>query len=1123
MHHRSIRPLEIAIFNINGLRARLGQLLEWLEHEGPDVVCLQELKTPDERFPASDLERAGYGALWRGQAAWSGVTILARGEQPRAVRRALPGFETDTHNRYLEVSVAGLLIASLYLPNDNPQPGPKFDYKLAWFDKLIEHAATMVNDSRPVVLAGNYNVVLTDEDIYNPRSWLKDALLQPQSRQRYAQLLAQGWTDARRVLHPDKRNYTFWDDFRQHWQTHSGLRIEHLLLNRALAPALTAAEVDIWGAASHKRATMHRPGLNCDGIGTRTAGRHTPSATHRPNARTETRMRKALDEYTRKRDFDTTPEPPMQTGKSPARRGRANHALQFCVQKHDATQLHYDFRLELDGTLKSWAVPKGPSLDPHVKRIAIHVEDHPLDYAAFEGHIPEGHYGAGDVIVWDRGVWVPDGDPAEAYRKGRLTFRLDGEKLAGRWHLVRTRLKGKQEQWLLIKSDDNDARSESEYDIVQALPDSVLSDRTLRPTTSARQLATRQAARKRQPETANDASAQAPLRKPVTTQNRRRSHWPALDGARAAPLPESLKPALATLVDAAPAGHWRYEIKFDGYRILARIDGDEVKLFTRNGNDWTSKMPRQAEALSRLGLDSAWLDGEVVVLDKAGLPNFQSLQNAFDARRSNGIVYYLFDVPYLNGMDLRNVPLEPRRATLTALLEHHEGDVLRLSRDFDESPESMLDSACEIQLEGVIGKQAGSLYASRRTTDWIKLKCKHRQEFVVVGYTEPRGSRQAFGALLLGLHDPDTGALRYAGKVGAGFSEATLQSVLGRLDPLRTRHAALDNPPSRREATGVHWTRPELLAEVAYAEMTREGIIRHAVFRGLRTDKPASNIGPEHAVPADAIAAAPARRGRARAGPPADAPPDARAETETVRGVRITHPQRIIDSASATTKRELAEYYTSIASRILPHLKSRPVALVRAPDGITGELFFQKDAGKLPIPHIHMLDKACAGQPVMTIDSAQALVGAAQMGAIELHTWNATTERLDQPDRFVLDLDPDPALPWKRMIEATQLTLAVLDELGLKSFLKTSGGKGIHLVVPLTPSQGWADVKGFTQALVQHMARQLPDRFSAVSGPRNRVGRIFIDYLTQRPRRDDDRAVRGPRPSAVARFGSNPA
>ncbi|SIT78745.1 MULTISPECIES: non-homologous end-joining DNA ligase [Burkholderiaceae] len=567
-------------------------------------------------------------------------------------------------------------------------------------------------------------------------------------------------------------------------------------------------------------------------------------------------MRKALDEYTRKRDFDTTPEPPGKTGKPSARRERTNHALQFCVQKHDATRLHYDFRLELDGTLKSWAVPKGPSLDPHVKRIAIHVEDHPLEYAAFEGHIPKGHYGAGDVIVWDRGVWMPDGDPAEAYRKGRLTFRLDGEKLAGRWHLVRTRLKGKQEQWLLIKSDDNDARPESEYDIVQALPDSVLSDRTLRPATSARHPATRQAARKRQPGTASDASAQTLLRKPASPQNRRESRKPALDGARAAPLLESLKPALATLVDAVPAGHWRYEIKFDGYRILARIDGDEVKLFTRNGNDWTSKMPRQAEALSRLGLNSAWLDGEVVVFNEAGLPNFQSLQNAFDARRGNAIVYYLFDVPYLNGLDLRNVPLEPRRAALTALLEHHEGDVLRLSRDFDESLESMLDSACEIQLEGVIGKRAGSLYASRRTTDWIKLKCKHRQEFVVVGYTEPKGSRQAFGALLLGLHDPDTGALRYAGKVGAGFSEATLRSVRGQLDPLRTRRAALDNRPSAREATGVHWTRPELLAEVAYAEMTREGIIRHAVFRGLRTDKPASDIRPEHAVPADSVAAA---------------------------------------------------------------------------------------------------------------------------------------------------------------------------------------------------------------------------------------------------------------------------
>ncbi|TEA59621.1 DNA ligase D [Pseudomonas sp. CH235] len=769
-------------------------------------------------------------------------------------------------------------------------------------------------------------------------------------------------------------------------------------------------------------------------------------------------MSRNLDDYNRKRDFSATSEPAAERRRG--KKSAGDHALQFCIQKHDASHLHYDFRLELDGALKSWAVPKGPSLDPKVKRLAVHVEDHPLDYATFEGSIPEGHYGAGDVIVWDRGVWIPLEDPEKAYAKGKLKFELQGEKLAGVWNLVRTHMPGKKEQWFLIKHQDSAARPQSDYDVLVAEPDSVLSERTIvdKPSLSAKQVKPLK------------ASSKAP-RKPASGK---------LAGAHKARIPAQLKPQLATLVESAPEGDWQYEIKFDGYRIMARIDQDEVQLFTRNGHDWTHKLPKQAQALATLGLESAWLDGEMVVADADGVPDFQALQNAFDSGRSENIVYYLFDLPYLNGVDLREVPVEERRAALATVLKTHQDPLLRFSEAFDETPQALLNSACQMRMEGLIGKRLGSPYVSRRSSDWIKLKCKHRQEFVIVGYTDPKGARSSFGALLLGLHDRDSGELRYAGKVGTGFNETTLKSILAQLKRLRVKKPAVANPPTGFEAKGVHWLKPSLLAEVAFAEMTQDGSVRHAVFHGLREDKPAKDITEERAKPMKTL----------------KAQSTAPSQTDLADGkVRITHPDRVIDASSGTTKMQLAEYYASVAEWILPQLKDRPVALVRAPDGIAGELFFQKNAENLAIPGIRTLDKELTGQPVMLINNAEALIGAVQMSTVELHTWNATTTDLDKPDRFVLDLDPDPALPWKSMVEATALTLTVLDELGLKAFLKTSGGKGIHLVVPLTRKHGWDEIKDFSHAIVTHMAKLLPERFSAVSGPKNRVGRIFIDYL----------------------------
>ena len=771
----------------------------------------------------------------------------------------------------------------------------------------------------------------------------------------------------------------------------------------------------------------------------------------------------ALDEYNRKRDFAATPEPGGEA-KPTGKRGQ-RHALQYCIQKHDATRLHYDFRLELDGTLKSWAVPKGPSLDPKSRRLAVHVEDHPLDYATFEGTIPAGHYGAGDVIVWDRGVWIPQGDPEEGYRKGKLKFALEGEKLSGTWNLVRTRMEGGKEQWFLIKSNDESARPESEYDIVREQPDSVLSDRTLIP-------------RKRgKAKLEVDAK---PVKTPPARRARKKADQVTLSGAKAAALPESIKPQLATLVESVPDGDWRYEVKFDGYRIMARIDSGKVQLFTRNGHDWTAKMPQQAEALAALGLESAWLDGEVVVPNEDGTPDFQALQNAFEVGRSGTIVYYLFDLPYLNGMDLREVALEERRAALSQVLEHNDNDLLRFSADFTEQPESVLESACQMKLEGLIGKRAGSTYVSKRSSSWVKIKCKNRQEFIIVGYTDPKGARSGFGALLLGLHD-EAGALHYAGKVGTGFNQVTLKSLHAKLKALEVDKSPLAKAPPAADVRGAHWLKPELMCEVAFAEMTRQGVIRHSVFHGLRSDKPAQAI--THERPAKA-----ATTGSGKT---------AASSANSAGKIKISNPERIIDKTIGATKMELARFYAEVAPWALPHLRHRPLALVRAPEGIDGELFFQKHTEKLSIPHITQLDTALFPDhaALMTIDTPEALVSAAQMGTIELHTWNAVAPVLDHPDRFVLDLDPDPALPWKRMVEATQLTQTLLDEIGLQSFLKTSGGKGLHILVPLEPVHDWAEVKAFSQAIAQYMAKLMPQHFSAVSGPKNRVGRIFIDYL----------------------------
>ncbi|MFI3044953.1 DNA ligase D [Pseudomonas coronafaciens] len=776
-------------------------------------------------------------------------------------------------------------------------------------------------------------------------------------------------------------------------------------------------------------------------------------------------MAKPASEYTRKRNFDVTSEPAESQRKGKTKPG----ALSFVVQKHDARNLHYDFRLELDGTLKSWAVPKGPSLDPKQKRLAVHVEDHPLDYAGFEGSIPKGQYGGGDVIVWDRGIWQPHGDPQKTYSEGKLKFTLVGEKLTGEWALVRTRLKGSgsKEQWLLIKEKDAIARPADEYDITQEQPQSVISGAHV-------------GAGRSTPDPAKGkAKAAAPKaatkKKPVKSKT---------------VFPDALSPQLATLVDAPPAGEWLYEIKFDGYRMLTRIQKGEVRLFTRNGNDWTERLPELVKALGALKLQHSWFDGEAVVLDEQGLPDFQGLQNAFDEGRSKKILYYLFDMPFLSGEDLRELPLEQRRDALKQVLDSQRSRLLRYSDDFQAGHQDIVASAAAMGLEGVIGKRAGSAYVGKRNADWIKLKCRLRQEFVIVGYTAPQGSRSAFGALLLAVNDDKQG-LVYAGRVGTGFTEQTLKQLQKKLQPLQREDSPLGSKLSSAQARGVQWVEPQQVCEVEFAQWTREGILRQAAFIGLRSDKPASDVVREEAQPAKVADHTKAASTAPRTGKKA-----AQGRVD-VAGTGISHPDRVIDSKTGTKKVELAQFYQSIAEWILPHLNKRPVALLRCPEGIDGEQFFQKHAEHLAIPHIRQLDRTLdpGHAALMEIDSPEALVGAVQMGTIELHTWAATHNRIETPDHFVLDLDPDPALPWRSMIEATQMVLAVLEELGLEAFLKTSGGKGMHIIVPLARQADWDTVKAFSKAIAEFVSRQLPERFTATMGPKNRVGKIFIDYL----------------------------
>lgn len=737
-------------------------------------------------------------------------------------------------------------------------------------------------------------------------------------------------------------------------------------------------------------------------------------------------MKDALKTYKAKRNFSVTPEP--EEGGQPGQ-----DRLAFVIQKHWATRLHYDFRLELDGTMKSWAVPKGPSYDTRDKRMAVHVEDHPISYNDFEGTIPAKQYGAGKVIIWDRGTWEPLEDPRKGYRAGKLVFLLHGHKMHGRWALVRMRGKGEEkEPWLLIKEKDQYVRPAAEFSVVDEMPDSV---KQLGPA----------------------ATAPAPVAAPAAAQ-----------------LPESIEPELATLVDSPPSSpeDWLFEVKYDGYRLLARIEGGNIRLLTRNGNDWTHKLEPLQAALAGAGLPDGWYDGEIVVHNAQGRPDFGLLQQAFDGKRTKDIVFFVFDAPYLGGEDLRELPLEQRRARLEAALGHIDGETVRLSTVLQAPPEQVLSAACEMGLEGVIGKRRDSTYTGRRSRDWIKLKCAQRQEFVIGGYTDPQGSRTGIGSLLLGVYGAD-GALHYAGNVGTGFDDKTLRDLA-----LKLKRLSSDTNPfaaGKAIARKAHWVKPQLVAEVSFGEWTHGGSVRHAVFQGLRKDKRAGEIRREEAAPLE----------------------ENPVQSKLPASLKVTNPDRLVDQASGLNKIDIVRYYSLVAELMLEHTRGRPVALLRAPDGVGAELFFQKHADVSKLKGLKEFPRELDPDhpPMLEVGTAEALLSAAQFNVIEFHTQNALGRTYEKPNRILFDLDPGSGVAWAQVQEAAQLVHGFLDELGLPCFLKTSGGKGLHLVVPIKPYYDWDTVKAFSKQVVEHMASTLPDRFAFKSGPRNRVGKIFIDYL----------------------------
>jgi bifunctional non-homologous end joining protein LigD len=777
-------------------------------------------------------------------------------------------------------------------------------------------------------------------------------------------------------------------------------------------------------------------------------------------------MADRLASYRAKRDFAKTAEP----GGSVSDRSEGGN--RYLIQKHDATRMHFDFRLERDGVLMSWAVPNGPSYDPAEKRLAVHVEDHPLDYGDFEGTIPKGNYGGGTVMLWDEGTWEPLGDAGEGLSKGDLKFLLHGQRLRGTWVLVRMKPKkgerSKHENWLLIKEKDDYAGPEKTPIVARGLT-SVRSGRTME------EIA------------AGNVEWVEGFRFKEAAPSKKTAKGGAGDDAP----PAFVAPQLATVAEAPPSGDgWLHEIKFDGYRAIAAIGGGRARIFTRNGLDWTDRFKPIVWPLADLPCRSALIDGEAVVRDAEGRSSFGRLQESI-AEGGDDIVYYAFDLLFLDGRDLRRTPLAKRKAQLAALLDGLPpgGPVFYSDHVVGHGAETFA-RACEMNLEGIVAKRADAPYRSERSKSWLKVKCGRGQELIVIGWQPSTVRERPFSSLLVATRDEDR--LTYRGRVGTGFGEREFKQLRPELEKRQVKTPAADDVPAdiRRKARFV---KPELVIEVTFAGWTEDGSVRQAAFKGLRSDKPAT------AVRRETPGAKPAPKGRRAVEPSAVVSIDTVKDDGAmeIENVRVTHPDRVVFAGQNITKRRLIDYYLSVKDLILPHVANRPLSLVRFPSGADGDGFFQKHASPgFPdaFRPITIKEKEGKGQ-YLYIEDERGLVAAVQMGVLELHIWGAHNKTLEKPDRLVFDLDPDEAVDFATVRNAAREMRDRLKHLGLESFPLATGGKGIHVVVPLTPHHDWDDIRAFAEAMARTLAAAAPDRYLAEMSKARRKGRIFIDYL----------------------------
>lgn len=799
----------------------------------------------------------------------------------------------------------------------------------------------------------------------------------------------------------------------------------------------------------------------------------------------------SLDAYRRKRDFARSPEPQGEAGAD------SDQAFGFVIQKHAARRLHYDLRLLIGGTYKSWAVAKGPSLDPGDKRLAIRVEDHPAEYGNFEGVIPPGEYGGGTVMLWDRGSWsfVPSGGkrgatetPAAALEKGRLKLELDGEKLKGGWALVRMGGKRGEEgrNWLLIKEKDAAARPGEAEDFLAAHDRSVASVRSMDEIAADRD-------RVWQPgegEVTGDPAVADPAAQGAGDDRAAASPDPAaIPGAREAAMPGFIAPQLAQAGDKPPrGGDWLHEIKVDGYRLQIHIDNrkGKVRVFTRNGKDWSDRFPDLARAAAALPADHAVIDGEITVEEAGGVPSFAALQQALAGERPDAPTFYAFDLLHLDLYDLRNAALADRKAALRALLEAAgQPGPFRFSDEFAADGERVFAHACRFALEGIVSKKRDAPYRSGRQRTWRKTKCVARQEFVIAGYSPSTTGARRIGSLLLAYHD-EAGRLVYAGRVGTGFSERESAGLREMLDARRRSDSPLDHSPVPLPK-GLVWTEPELVCEAEYRTWTEDGLVRQAAYKGLREDKPAAEVGLEGTGPPPADVSSGRASSAGSGTTSAGAGP----------GATLSHPDRLLYPEAGLTKLGLAEYWQTVAEAALPEIAGRPLSLVRCPSGVGGECFYQKHimAGLAAAVRRLPIREAEGRQDYMAIDDLAGLLALVQMGTLEVHSWGARADDIERPDRLVFDLDPGDGVAWQAVVEAALEVRTRLADLGLESLCKTTGGKGLHVVAPIRRRHGWGAVKAFCRALAEAMAADAPRRFVATAAKSGRKGRIYVDYL----------------------------